>query len=593
MRFGFLNRVYFVCFLLTLCLLGSVTHATPIPANQAFVFSVNRVDPNTFILNWNIKPGYFLYAKRIKLDNQNPSLIHLADLRFPKAINKSDKLGQVEAIYRNHLALPVSVLATGSGDALLSVQYQGCSDEGYCYPPVRMMLKLNFDATHELSNVALDAPDRLQTKMADSTQSLNQLLNQSYWPVTLLGFYVLGLLLAFTPCVLPMVPVLSGLIVGHGGELSTRKAFLLSLSYVVSMSITYALIGGVVAMLGQNLQILMQSTWVISCFALIFVLLALSMFGLFDLKLPEAVQLKIAQFSRVHATGHYLGAALMGALSILILSPCVSPPLIAVLSYIAETGALFLGSVSLFFLGLGMGTPLLIVAVSAGRYLPKAGAWMNVIKAFFGVLMLALAIYLMGRVLPAVILMLLWATLFVMTGIFLGAFEAAPSSFLKCTKGLGIILLSYGLFILLGASLGHEDPFQPLKSKTMNRGQVPQSSNILLKSMDEVNHAIQQALGKPVMLDFYASWCASCKVLEATTLNDPAVLTLLKDFVVLKVDVTENNAHTQALLSHYHVIAPPTFLFLSAQGHLVDKRLIGDVSVGQFQQTLAEVLALN
>lgn len=581
----------------SLSAMSSLALANPLPERDVFELSAGTIDPNTFVLNWNIKPGYFLYSERIKLDNTNELVANLGALRMPKALFKIDKLGKRYAIYRDNLTIPVAVLGVHAGEVLLKLRYQGCSDKGYCYPPVTRTVKVSLDNDLALSAVSIEAFDELVAasktqKVIDAdgpSNEIDKILAQSHWFVTLMTFFGLGLLLAFTPCVLPMVPVLSGLIVGHAATLSTRRAFLLSLSYVLGMSFTYALIGAVVASLGHNLQLIMQSPWVISCFSVIFVLLALSMFGLYDLKLPQSMQQKLAEFSRSHATGHYMGAALMGALSILILSPCVSPPLIAVLSYIAETGQLFLGSVALFFLGLGMGTPLLIVGVSAGKWLPKAGAWMNAVKTFFGLLMLAVAVYLMGRILAPALTMVLWASLFVMSGIFVGVFEQAQTAHTKLAKGLGILLLSYGLLILLGASFGNDNPLMPLENMQPSAKVSETKTSLVVKTIQETDMAIAKASGKPVMLDFYASWCASCKVLEATTLKDPSILTLLENFVVLKVDVTANDAQTKAMLSRYKVLAPPTFVFLSATGKLLNKRLVGDVSVDHFQETLTKV----
>lgn len=572
--------------------------APPPPASEVFQLTVNAVDPNTFTLIWQIKPGYFLYRDSVKLTTDTTNTVKLGTLHLPLPITKTDKSGQVFQVYRRQLMLPISVLGEEAGESLLNLQYQGCSDEGFCYPPEKHQIKLTINNKLALAGVNIEAPgDNTALKLADTAvnqDSIEQVFLQHSWLTIVLSFFSFGLLLSFTPCVLPMIPVLSGIIVGHGENLTTRKAFLLSLSYVGGMSLTYAVVGAVVALLGSNLQIAMQSPFAIGAFSLLFILLALSMFGFFDLKLPVSWQARLAKISRRQANGHYLGAGFMGCLSTLILSPCVTAPLLGALGYIAHYGNVTMGTLALFFCGLGMGTPLLLIGTSAGKLLPKAGAWMNKVKAFFGIMLLAVAIFLLSRIIPAPLAMVLWAALLVFSGIYFGALTPASDTIDKLSQGMGILLLVYGLLVLIGASIGETNPLQPLAKLHLRSSATPSRYAVVkipIKTVAQAQEALHAAQGKPIMLDFYADWCTSCKIMEATTFQDPAVMKALQYFVILKVDVTAN----KALLQKFGVIAPPTFVFFTPQGQeLKNHRLVGEMSAPIFLKQIERItLAMN
>jgi len=564
--------------------------AEPPPASSVFFLTTKPIDPNTFALQWTIKKGFFLYKKRIKLVTPDNANFHLGEIRFPNSEKKTDALGKTYRVYVDQLTLPVSILGEEPGEALLKVGYQGCSNDGFCYPPIVNQVKLTIDKQLSLSEVSIEelpADDVKADSNSTSQETMSRLFQGRGVIMIVFSFFVFGLLLSFTPCVLPMVPVLSGIIVGYGKDISTRKAFFLSLSYVISMSITYAIIGAVVAEMGHNLQLMMQSPWAISFFALIFVLLALSMFNLYEFQLPASWQTTLAKLMRSKQGGHYLSSALMGSLSILILSPCVTPPLIGALSYIAQTGNVLLGSVALFFLSLGMGTPLLLIGTSAGQLIPHAGAWMNTVKAFFGILLLAVAIFLMDRVLPALMTMVLWGSLLIFTGLFLEAFRKKTTYRARIKQGFGIILFVYGLLILVGASIGNRNPLEPLKGLNVGSPIANKEKTVIATSLTDVSELLKKARGKPVMLDFYADWCASCKVLESTTLQNANIQKWLSRFVVIKIDVTANDKQATELLSHFHVIAPPTFIFYNAKGkELPMNRLYGEVSADALSHQL-------
>jgi thiol:disulfide interchange protein DsbD len=582
---GYLIMRQLLVILLT-SLFSLVAQGQPVAAKEAFQLSAKKLDPNTVTLNWDIKPGYFLYSDRIKVSVAQDSNVHLGPLRLPPTLTKTDKQGHTFTVYRNQLVLPLSILNEHPGETLLDVCYQGCSDDGFCYPPALQQIKLSINKELALTQAVLEKPGTAPSKTIKRApqNKIAELFATHNWVMILITFYGFGLLLSFTPCILPMVPVLSGIIVGHGLEVTTRKAFFLSLSYVLSMSATYAVVGAFVALLGANLQISMQSPWAVSLFSIVFVLLALSMFGFYEFKLPDSWQSKIAGTSRSQRGGHYWGAAIMGSLSTLILSPCVTAPLIGVLTYIAQTHNVVLGSLTLFFLSLGMGTPLLLIGTSAGKWLPESGAWMNAVKAFFGVLLLAVAIYLMSRVLAAGFTMLLWACLLVFSGIYAGALTYAKTNAEKFAQGLGLLLLVYGALILVGVSAGSTNPLQPLRSL---QAATPPEAVQQAQSLKQIKELIVRARGKPIMLDFYADWCASCKVMEATTLSDPKVKEALSHFELIKIDVTANSARDQKILDYFHVIAPPTYIFFNAEGEQQNQlALVGEVSVAEFLVSL-------
>lgn len=578
--------------LFTILLITSVLgFANPQPAKDVFKLKATALDSTTLILDWQIKKGYFLYQKKINISNKPESNIHLGKIILPAATTKTTAQGQRIEIFRDALSLTVPVLGEKPGETTLNVYFQGCSDEGFCYPPQQNNIQLTIDSKLALidasmENQALPAA----TKHPSQRSELEQLFSNCNWGFIILSFFGFGLLLAFTPCVLPMIPVLSGIIVGHGADLTTRKAFFLSLSYVLSMSVTYSLIGAVIAFMGNNLQIAMQSTWAIGLFSLLFILLALSMFDVYELRLPVSFQSKIANITRSQSGGHYISAAIMGCLSILILSPCVTAPLIGALGYIAHEGSISLGILSLFFLGLGMGTPLLLIGTSAGKLLPRAGQWMNEVKSFFGVMLLAVAIYLLSRLLPAVVTMTLWACLLIFSGIFLGALSKAKSHLEKFNQGAGLILMVYGFLILMGASEGHNNPILPLKQELSSSRLVNTEHKITVTTLDDAQTVLTRAKseGNAVFMDFYADWCTSCKDIAATTLQNPHVEMALDKFVVLTVDLSANNAQSHELLTYFKVVAPPAFLFFNAQGHELDElRIVGHVSSDTLLKKLA------
>ena len=499
-------------FIFSVLFLLNSAYATqpPLPAENVAQIRTSIIDPNTLLLEWQIKPGYFLYQDRFHFKTIKNDIFEFTKPKMPKAMVKIDKQGKSYPVYRTKLTLFPHVIARNPGEATLKINYQGCADSGFCYAPQTQNLILTFDKN--LSLIKIDKID-IEQPLSD-TQPITVFSNH-HWFITLAIFLGLGLLLAFTPCVLPMVPVLSSIIVGHGNNISTPKAFSLSLSYVLSMSFTYAVFGAVIALMGQNLQHLMQAPSVIITFSLLFIFLGLSMFGLYELKLPTKFQSKFAQISYKQASGHYLGAAIMGCLSTLILSPCVTAPLIGALSYIAQEGNIILGISALFMLGLGMGLPLILIGASLGKWLPHAGHWMNGIKKLFGIILIGVAITLLARLFPTI-----------------------PSTL------------------------------------TLN------TPVVVVKTRAEAIHALMDAqqANKAVLLDFYADWCVSCKIMEETTFKKSSVKKALENYIIIKADVTEHTHEVRALMKKYNIIAPPTLLFFDKNGNeIINKRHIGEI----------------
>jgi thiol:disulfide interchange protein DsbD len=427
-----------------------------------------------------------------------------------------------------------------------------------------------------------------QDQMSNALRSGNNLL-------TLIAFFGAGLLLAFTPCVFPMIPILCGIIVGQGEDQTVRKSFGLSLVYVLAMAATYTIVGILVGLSGENIQAWFQDPWIIGTFAAIFVALSLSMFGFYELQMPASVQSKLTQISNSQQGGTLVGVAIMGFLSALIVGPCVTAPLVGALIYIADTGDAVLGGMALFSLSMGMGAPLLAIGASAGKVLPKAGAWMDAVKAVFGVLLLALAIWLLERVAPAAATMALWGSLLIVSAIYMGAIDALPeggSGWRKLWKGLGLLMLVYGIILIIGLASGGRDVFNPLKGINVSSGSThtQQTSHLAfkqIKGVEGLNAALADAKkqGKTVMLDFYADWCVSCKEMEALTFSDPTVKTALSNSVLLQADVTPNDDKDTELYKHFGIIGPPSIMFFDKSGNeLKNYRVVGFMPAEKFSQ---------
>ncbi len=600
-----------IVLLLLLC--APLVHAEePLPPEQAFKLSARMLDAQTLVVRYDIAPGYYMYRDKFAFEASPASF---GAPSFPPGKIKDDAFfGRVET-YRDRVEvkLPLQAAADTPGVLMLKATSQGCADLGICYPPQEQSVRLTlaaFGAATQVpaaaarSSAFLTAPAALPVAGAADAQDeaaiVTLLGSGSFW-VIILSFFGFGLALAFTPCMLPMIPILSGIVVGGRSGATRGKAFALSLTYVLGMAITYAAAGIAAGLSGAMLAAALQSPWVLGGFAALFVALALSMFGLYELQLPGAVQSWLTVRSNSFRGGQALGVFLMGVLSALIIGPCVAPPLAGALLFIAERGEVALGGSALFAMALGMGVPLVGVGVSAGHLMPKAGPWMESVKHFFGVVLLGVAIWVVSPVLPTVVQMLMWGALLVIGSIYLHALDALPpaaSGLRKLWKGVGIVALLAGASLLLGAFSGGRDILQPLAGLRLGAAAGAGASSSAVPPVRFERVATTVALderlaatgGKPVMLDFYADWCVSCKEMERFTFSDDAVRQRLQSFVLLKADVSANSDDDKALLKRFSLFGPPGIIFFDATGREVKGlRVLGFQPAARFSAVLDRV----
>ena len=554
-----------------------------LPADEAFRPDVVVSDANTLTADWQIADGYYLYRERFEFSLADNPEVTLLPAKLPEGKHKHDEFFGDIQVYHHQVAATLPLKRTGNEAApiKLTVKYQGCAERGVCYPPMSKTFDLLLPAANAASS---DTPPpaaggKTTTTLSEQDAIAHQLIEGNLF-ATLLAFFGFGLLLAFTPCVFPMIPILSSIIVGRGEKITARHGFVLSLVYVLAMAATYTVAGVIAGLFGENLQAAFQNPWILSAFAAVFVLLALSMFGFYDLQMPSFIQGRLTDISNRQKGGNLGGVAVMGFLSALIVGPCVAAPLAGALIYIGQTGDAVLGGLALFALSLGMGAPLIAIGTGAGKLLPRAGRWMDAIKAVFGVLLLAVAIWMLERILPAQITMALWAALLILSSIYLRAMDALPveaSGWMRLWKGVGVVSLVYGVLLLIGAASGSHDPLRPLQgvlaASGAGGGTVAMADEAHLpftrvKTVEDLNRELAAAResGQPVMLDFYADWCVSCKEMEKYTFSDAAVRQALSDYRLLQADVTDNNAADKALLKHYNLIGPPSILFYDRSG---------------------------
>ncbi|NWG86589.1 MAG: protein-disulfide reductase DsbD [Hydrogenophilaceae bacterium] len=568
-----------------------------LPADQAFKLSLSPAGNNAVTARFDLAKSYYLYRDKIKFSVVSPANVKVAGVDLPQAEEKTDPNFGKMFVYHDDLTATVRLegLPATGGAVKLKASYQGCSEKGVCYPPIDKSFDLNLGAATAAAPTAT-TPAAKAAEPADTSESgqiAAMLKGGSFW-VVVASFFGFGLLLALTPCVFPMIPILSGIIVGQGHEITKRHGFMLSLAYVLGMAITYAMAGVAAGMSGTLISNALQNPWALGTGAAIFVALALSMFGFYDLQLPSFLQSRFTEASNKIKGGKFTGVFAMGAISALIVGPCVAAPLAGALLYIGQTGDMILGGVSLFFMALGMGVPLLLVGISAGALLPRAGAWMEAVKKFFGTLMVAIAIWLVSPLLPPVVVMLLWATLLIIAAMYMKALDplaATAHGWHRFWKGVGMIALIAGISLLLGALGGSRDLLQPLqifKGGTASAAAAePQALKFQrVKNIAELDAAIQAAKGRAVMLDFYADWCTSCKEMEHITFADAKVQARLKDVVLLQVDVTANSADDKALLKRFNLFGPPGLIFFDKNGQQSGFRVIGYEPPEKFLQSL-------
>lgn len=573
--------------------------------DQAFILSAEPAGADRIAVNFHIADGYYLYRNMFGFRLADGADVVLGAAELPTGKVKDDEFfGRMEIYHKAVEArLPVTrgESASGRTPLVVEVSFQGCAEAGFCYPPMKRTVEIVLPPVDQgmpvtggllgpgsgpapidfqLVSIGGDGPvdlpvqDRLARSLAEGSLWLN-----------LLAFFGFGLLLAFTPCVFPMVPILSSLIVGQKGGVTTRRAFLLSSTFVLSMALTYTVAGVFAGLFGSNLQILFQNTWVIVGFSTVFVLLALSMFGLYELQMPSAWQTRLSAAGNRGAAGTYASAGAMGFFSALIVGPCVAAPLAGILIYIGMSGDALFGGLSLFALSLGMGAPLLIVGASAGRLLPRAGPWMATVKVVFGILMLAVAIWLLERIVPPQASMLFWAALLIGTAVWIGAFtrnRVGRSGGFRLTRTAGLVMFLYGVVVFVGALTGGRDVLQPVAGSSLaalgGYKELPVLEFTGTKGLDGLRSGVALAAteGRPSMLFFHAEWCVDCGTMKRRTFTDPDVQQLLANAVLLDTDITANDELDQALMRQYGLFGPPAVLFFDAEGReLAAHRIVG------------------
>lgn len=569
-----------------------------LPPDVAFKLTLNAVAADKIQADFTIAPGHYLYRERIKFVVQNKAAV-IDNVTLPKGEIKDDPTFGKQEVYHHDLNAIILLSDITSDEVVIEATYQGCSEKGLCYAPVKKILNVNLQ-THFSAN---DSSKVVQKNNATANENPDDttadlLKTGNIWLI-IAGFFVAGLLLSLTPCVLPMIPILSSIIVGNQTH-STSKLhnFGLALAYVLGMALSYTLAGIAAGLSGNLLSQSLQNPWVLGSSAVVFVLLALSMFGFFELKFPQIFETKIINASNQFKGGKFLGVFVMGALSALIVSPCIAAPLAGALIYIGQSQNVILGGVALFSLSIGMGVPLLLIGASAGQILPKTGNWMNAVRNFFGVLMLGMAIWLISPVIPLSVSFALTAALLIITAVYMNALDnllvhahGQPNKAAKFWKGVAVILLVVGVAILIGALSGATSILQPLKNIAFNTSRLQKTESALnfkrVKNIAALDAEITSAKGNLVMLDFYADWCVACKELDKFTFSDANVQSLLKETVLLQVDVTANSDDDKALLKRFALYGPPGIVFFDANGQEINSiKTVGFQNAARFSATL-------
>ncbi|WP_060844251.1 protein-disulfide reductase DsbD [Pseudomonas sp. St29] len=545
-----------------------------LPVDKAFTFTSERLPSGETQLFWQIADGYYLYQKRLKFDglaqDHQPAL--------PDGEHHSDEFFGEQTVYRQGLEVKLPAAASGK----VKLGWQGCADAGLCYPPQTLEVNLGGTPAVAAGNSAATGNGTAQDQLLAND------LQQKSWGLGLLAFFGFGLLLAFAPCSLPMLPILAGIVVGSGA--SPRRGLALASSYVLCMALVYAGMGVIAALLGSNLQAWLQQPWVLGSFAALFVLLALPMFGFFELQMPAFLRDRLEGASRQRQGGSLIGCGALGALSALLVGPCMTAPLAGGLLYIAQTGNALFGGLALFALGLGIGLPLLLLVTLGNRFLPKPGPWMNLLKGVFGFLFLGTAIYMLRPVLDTSLWIGLWGALALVLAYCAWQQRAIAGRLLHLFGAAAVLFGLWGSVLLVGAAGGSDDLWRPLK--VYSGGSVASSATAhdaftTVKSPGELQRALDsaQAQGQWVLLDYYADWCVSCKIMEKTVFGQPQVLDALKDVRLLRLDVTLDNADGRELLGRYKVPGPPSMLWIGPDGsERRSQRITGEVDANTFLQ---------
>jgi thiol:disulfide interchange protein DsbD len=573
------------------------------PPEEVFFPDLYAVDGNTVEVGFRIIPGYYLYRDKISVRSLSDNAM-AGQLDMPEGKSHFDEFFGESVVYYDE-AVSRLTIARASPDAMtleLEVSYQGCADAGLCYLPQTVVLSVELPAATTITDLSSIRPPE-QAMVSEQNRLAQLIIDGNIWQV-IATFFGLGLLLAFTPCVLPMIPILTSIIAGEGEDTSPTRGFVLALSYVMGMALIYTAAGVAAAAAGSQVQAMFNQPWVLMIFASFFVLLAMAMFGGYDLQMPSSIQSRLAGISGNQKGGTTVGAFIMGALSALIVTACVAPALIATLIVMAQTGDLVRGGAALFAMSLGMGAPLLAVGAAQGHLLPKAGNWMVAVKSAFGFMLLGLAIWMLRTVLSGGVSMTLWAVLTFMAGVFMGGLTTLTresSAVQKLGKGFGFLAIVYGLLIFLGAMTGGSNPLQPLASVNFGSGGTVVAENRhiefqRIKTVEDLDRELAGASeqGKTAMLDFYADWCVSCIEMEEYTFTDSNVQAALSNTVLLQADVTKNDAEDQKVLERFGVFGPPTIIFFGTDGQQRDGyEVVGFMKAMEFADHINKAFAQN
>lgn len=566
----------------------SNTNQDFLPVTEAFQFS-GSVDQGNAVIDVRVAPGHYLYKDRFTFSPAR-DITQLGNATYPQGEMIHDPYFQKDMeTFVHDLTITLPVDYSGSLPEL-EIDFQGCASAGLCYPPHKVTIPLVADAP---------APKQpLPTDQGTSNAFLQQ-LEQSSLPVALLVFILAGIGLSLTPCVLPMFPILFSLLLGSK-ELGKGRTVALTLTYILTMSATFAAAGTAMGLFGAtlNLQARLQSPWLLVPMAILFALLALSMFGLYELQLPGAIRDRLS--NKLRQSGGLSGAVAMGLLSALVVSPCVSAPLAGALIYISATGNALFGGLTLFALGLGMGIPLFALAIGGRHWLPKSGSWMSGVRSVFGVLLLGVAIWLLERVIPAQAVLFLWGTLLLGCGVSLGAFNNSPAGFSqKLQQTTGLFCLIYAACLIVGAAMGHQNPLKPLYSDRSSSSLMEKrqdSAFTTVTTLSELHNQLNLAAqrNQPAVIDVYADWCISCKIMEQTVFPDPLVAEQLAAVALIKLDITDNTREHQQFLDQHQLFGPPALLFFDATGEeLPALRSQGEVTAGKLHEKLTRLVGLT
>ncbi|MBE0505394.1 MAG: protein-disulfide reductase DsbD [Marinospirillum sp.] len=575
---------------------NSGSKTTFLPPDQAFKVDA-WVEGSQIFARWDIEPGYYLYRKQLAVELPDTSGLELVQLDFPDSVSHEDEyFGKTEVYYSQ---VELAGLLSGNSQMtsiLVTLRYQGCADAGLCYPPQSKTLDISLAALDTsaaprvlaaTSNTASASP---APPTSNSSRLAGLLASDKLW-LTLAVFFVAGLGLTFTPCVLPMLPILSAIIIGKGNNPEAQRktrGLLLSLAYVLGMALTYALIGALMGLFGAglNLQAALQSPWLLVPFALMFAVLALALFGAWELRLPNWLDQHLQKLQQPRS-GTLMNVALMGSVSTLVVSPCLTAPLAGALAFIAATGNATSGALALFAMGLGMGVPLVLVGTFGAHWLPRAGAWMNQVKAIFGLLMLVVAVWLIERLLPASLAMALWGLLALGSGVFFGGLHfRAATGWQKLRLSTGLALLIYGASLLIGALAGNSNPLQPLAGlKSENTSGLPIAEPLKVEQLDELQRLINNS-PQPVMVDLYADWCISCKIMESRVFPRSDIQQAMQGINRYKLDLTRITPQTRQWLDDNRLFGPPTLMFFVQGEEWQDWRIQGEVNAADLLRHL-------